>query len=285
MERGSFQGIAAGLERIVEANRFDLREVMDQFRELCLIITLERDVPWETITNIRQTYKKIQDKLTKISAAKQLLEGKYRQYYHQDSQREREIMEFSFLAKSLYSKFEYTLQEAEAKRNLRDKEEQLGPYRQRIPFQWFQSKENQIMLLKNLRDLSDLDYKTCSDLEHQQKREVVRNGMRSISLFVLSGEAALINHLASRMRLREYDIKERSSWDECRGALTHLKEVFPLDVEMVIRRLSGSIGLLKAKCLLLLRVQSQKDLEKEIIGSTKNILRVMEVGEVRTLSI
>ena len=140
------------------------------------------------------------------------------------------------------------------------------------------------MLLKNLRDLFDLDYKTCSDLEHQQKREVVGNGMRSISLFVLSGEGALINHLASRMRLREYDIKERSSWDECRGALTHLKEVSPLDVEMVIRRLSGAIGLLKAKCLVFLRVQSQKDLEKEIIGSTKNILRVMEVGEVRTLS-
>lgn len=285
MEPGSFQGIAAGLERIVEANRFDLREVMDQFQELCLTITSERDVPAEIIINIRQTYKKIQDQLTKISAAKQLLEGKYRQYYHRDSQREREIMEFSFLAKSLYSKFEYTLQEAEAKRKLRDQEEQLGPYRQRIPFRWFQSKENEIKLLKNLRDLSDLDYKTCSDLEHQQEREVVRNGMRSISLFVLSGEGALINHLASRMRLREYDIKERSSWDECRGALVHLKEVSPLDVEMVIRRLSGGIGLLKAKCLVLLRVQSQKDLEKEIIGSTKNILRVMEMGEVRALSI
>ena len=32
-------------------------------------------------------------------------------------------------------------------------------------------------------------------------------------------------------------------------------------------------------------IQFQKDLEKEIIGSTKNILCVMEVGEVRTLSI
>ena len=87
------------------------------------------------------------------------------------------------------------------------------------------------------------------------------------------------------MQLREYDIKERSSWDECRGALTHLKEVFPLDVEMVVRRSSGGCGLLKAKCLLLLRIRSPEDLEKEVIGSTKNILRVMEVGEVKTLSI
>jgi hypothetical protein len=285
MEPGNFQGIAAGLGRVVETTCLDLREALDHFQELCLSITAKRDVPAEIITDIRQTYKKIQDQLTKISAARQLLEGRYRQYYHRDSQREREIMEFSFLAKSLYSKFEFTLQETEAKKKLRDKEEQLGPSRQRVPFQWFQSKENQITLLKNLRDLSELDYKTCSDLEHQQKREVVRNGMRSISLFVFSGEAALMNHLASSMRLREYDIKERSSWDECRGALTHLKEVFPLDVEMVIRRLLGAGGLLKAKCLLLLRIQTQKDLEKEIIGSTKNVLRVTKVGEVRTLSI
>jgi hypothetical protein len=192
-------------------------------------------------------------------------------------------MEFAFLAKSLYSKFEYTLQEIEAKRKLRDREEQVEPYRQHIPFQWFQSKRNQIMLLNILRDLSNLEYKIHSDLEHEQKREVVRNGMRSISLFVLSGEAALIDYLASRMRLREYDIKERSAEDECRGALTHLKEVSPLDVEMVMRRFSGSGGFLKVKCLLL-TIQSQKDLEKEIIGSTKNILRMMEVGEVRRLS-
>jgi hypothetical protein len=284
VERGSFQAIAAGLERIVENTRFDLREAMDPFQELCLMITPERNVPIDIITDIRQTYKKIQDQLTKIRGAKQLLEGKYRQYYHRDSQREREIMEFAFLAKSLYSKFEYTLQEIEAKSKLKDRGELFVAYPQRILFPWFQSKRNQIMLLKNLRDLSDLDYKTRSDLEHEQKREVVRNGMRSISLFVLSGELALIDHLQSLMRLREYDIKERSAEDECRGALIHLKEVSPLDVERVIRRFTGGIGFLKVKCLLL-RIQSQKDLEKEIIGSTKNILREMEVGVVRTLSI
>jgi len=283
MERGSLQGYAASLERTMETMHLDLGEAMVELQELCPLITPGKNVSAEIITHIRQTYKRVQEQLMKIRGVKQLLEGKYRQYYRRDSQREREIMEFAFLAKSLYSKFEYTLQEIEAKRKLRDREEQLGPYRQRIPFQWFQSKGNQIMLLKNLRDLSDLDYKTRSDLEHEQKREVVRNGMRSISLFVLSGEAALIDHLASRMRLREYDIKERSAEDECRGALTHLKEVYPLDVERVIRRLSGGSGFLKVKSLLL-RIQSQKDLEKEIIGSTENILRVMEVGEVRTLS-
>jgi hypothetical protein len=284
VERGSFQAIVAGLERIVENTRFDLREAMDPFQELCLMITPERNVPIDIVTDIRQTYKKIQDQLTKISGAKQLLEGKYRQYYHRDSQREREIMEFAFLAKSLYSKFEYTLKEIEAKSKLKDRGELFVAYPQRILFPWFQSKRNQIMLLKNLRDLSDLDYKTRSELEHEQKREVVRNGMRSISLFVLSGEVALIDHLQSLMRLREYDIKERSAEGECRGALTHLKEVSPLDLERVIRRFTGGIGFLKVKSLLL-RIQSQKDLEKEIIGSTKNILREMEVGGIRTLSI
>lgn len=83
----------------------------------------EKNVPIDIVTDIRQTYKKIQDQLAKISIARQLLEGKYRQYYHRDSQREREIMEISFLAKTLYSKFEYTMQEIEAKKKLKDRGE------------------------------------------------------------------------------------------------------------------------------------------------------------------
>jgi hypothetical protein len=43
-------------------------------------------------------------------------------------------------------------------------------------------------------------------------------------------------------------------------------------------------GVLKMKCLLL-RVQSHRDLEKEIIASTENVLRVMRIGEVKTFSI
>ena len=90
----------------MENTRFDLRETMDQFQGLCLMITAERNVPIDIITDIRQTYKKIQDQLTKISGARQLVEGKYRQYYNRDSHREREIAEIAFLAKSLYLKFE-----------------------------------------------------------------------------------------------------------------------------------------------------------------------------------
>lgn len=284
MERGSCPGYVASLEQIMQNTHFDLREAMDQFQELCLVITPERDVPMGVITDIRQTYKQIQDQLTKVMGVKQLLESKYRQYYHRDSQREREIMEFAFLAKSLHSKFESTLQEIETKRKLKDRGEHFEGYCQRLLFPWFQSKGNQITLLRNLRSLCELDYKARSDLESEQRREVIRDGMRSVSLFVLSGEIALIDNLQSRMRLREYDITERCKEDEFRGALTHLREISLSEVERVVRRFMDSGEFLKMKCLLLM-IQSQKDLKKEIVGSTENILHVMGAGEVKTLSI
>jgi hypothetical protein len=108
--------------------------------------------------------------------------------------------------------------------------------------------------------------------------------MRSISLFALSGEVTLIDDLQSRMRLREYDIVERYREEEFHGALTHLRQISPLEVQKVIRRFADSSEFLKMKCLLL-PIQSQKDLKKEIVRSTENILNVMGVGEVRVLSI
>jgi hypothetical protein len=86
------------------------------------------------------------------------------------------------------------------------------------------------------------------------------------------------------MRFREYDITERYKEDEFRMALTHLREISPSEVQKVIKRFVDSSEFLKMKCLLL-PIQSQKDLKKEIIHSTENILNVMEVGEVKVLSI
>ena len=280
VERGSFQGIAAGLERIMENTRFDLREAMDQFQELCLMITAERNVPIDIITETRQTYKKIQDQLTKISVARQLLEGKYSQYYRRDYQREKEIMQIAFLAKSLYLTFE----ETEARRKLKGMEEYFEAHGQQIPFPWFQSEENQIILLKNLHNLDELDYKTKFKLGFERRREVIQNAMRSISLFALLGEVTLIDILQSRMRFREYDITERYKEDEFRGALTHLREVSPSQVQKVIGRFAGTSEFLKLKCLLL-RIRSQNDLKKETVRSTEDILQLMGEGEVRVLSI
>jgi hypothetical protein len=284
VERGSFQGIAAGLERIMENTRLDLREAMDQFQGLCLIVTPGRNVPTEIITDIRQTYKHIQAELRKISGARQLLEGKYRQHYHRDSKREREILEIAFLAKSLYQTFEYTLQEMEAKIKLKGREEYFEAYRQQILFPWFQSKGNQIILLRNLENLTQLAYNTKFELGFERRREVTQNGMRSISLFALLGEITLIDTLQSRMRFREHDITERYKEDEFRGALTHLREISPSEVQKVIRRFADTSEFLKLKCLHL-RIQSQRDLKKETVRSIENVLHMMGEGEVRVLSI
>ena len=283
MERGSFQGVAAGLEQIMENTRFDLQEAMNQLQGLCLAVTPGRNIPTEIITDTRQTYKQIQAQLAKISGARQLLEGKYRQHYHRDSKREREISEIAFLAKSLYLTFEYTLQEMEAKDKLK-REEYFEAYRQQIPFPWFQSKENQIILLRNLQSLNELGYRTKFELGFERRREIIQNGMRSISLFVLLGEITLIDTLQSRMRFREYDITERYKEDEVRGVLTHLKEISPSEVQKVMRRFASASEFLKMKCLLL-RIQSQKDLKKETVRSAENVLHTMGEGEVRILSI
>ena len=285
MDRGIFQAYVASLEQTMENIYSDLREAIDQFQECCLMITPERIAPSEIITDIRQTYKHIQDQLAKITGVKQLLEGKYRRYYRRDYRREKELMKFAFLAKSLYFKFAYTLEEMETKRRLKDRGEQfIRVNYQHLPYPWFQSKRNQIILLRNLRTLGELDYKTRFDLGYEQRREVIQTGMRSVSLFALSGEAPLIDNLQSRMRLREYDIKERLAREELRGALTHLREISPPEVEQVIRRFADPAEFSRLRCLLL-TIESQQDLEKEILDSTGYMLHMMEKGEVRTLSI
>jgi hypothetical protein len=278
MESGNFQRIAAGLERVMENTRLDLREAIDQFQELCLMITPERNVPADIITRTRQAYKKIQDQLTTISGARQLLESKYRDYYRRDYQREKEIMQIAFLAKNLYMTFE----ETEAKRKQKAMEGYSDAHGQPMPFPWFQSKQNQILLLKNLHNLGELDYKTRFQLGFERRQEVIQNAMRSIFLFVLSGDPKLIDILQSRMRFREYDITERYKEDEFRGALTHLREVSPSQVQKVIKRIVGTDEFMKLKCLLL-RIQSQNDLNKETVRSAENILQQMGQGEVKVL--
>jgi hypothetical protein len=272
VEKPRLEAYVASLGQIVRSTHFDLREAMDQFKDMCSRVTSERIVPAGMITDIRQTYKEIQDQLTKIRGIHQLLESKYRGYYRRDSDREREITEFAFLAKSLYSKFEYTLQEIEVKKKLGDGGEHIVAYRQRLPFPWFHSEENQIILLRNLRDLREMDYKAWSDSESAQRRRIIWDGPRSVSLFALSGEEILIDALQSRMRLREYDIKERLTKEELRGALTHLREISCSEVEAVLRRFADPDEFSKLRCLLF-TIQSQQDLGKEISGSAGNRLR------------
>lgn len=284
MENERCQGYVASLEQMVRNTHVSLREGMEQFQELCHRVSPERIVPMAVITDIRETYKEIQSHLKKIRGVLHLLEGKYRHYYRRDAQRDKEVLEFAFLAKTLYSKFEYTLLEIEARRNLREKEKRYEKNPPSAPFAWFHSEKNQIVLLRTLENLNTLDYPTPFDSKVAQKREVNRNGLRSLSLFALSGEEAWIDHMQSRMRLREYDIKERLTKSELRGALTHLRGISPGEAEQVIRRFTQGTELSKLKCLLF-PIQTQKDLGKEILRRTDNILHEMGEGEMRTLSI
>lgn len=284
MESGNFQGYVRSLEQIIKSTHSDLKESMYLFQDLCHRVSPDSVVPIAIITDVRQTYKGIQDQLTKIRGIHQLLKDKYRQHYHRDSRRDKEIFEFGFLVKTLYSKFEYTLQEIDAKKNLRGKEKRFEAVRPPNPFSWFHSKNNQTVLLRNLESLYMLDYKTQFDLECVQRREVNKNGLRSVSLFLLSGEVTSVDNLQSRMHLREHDIEERFAKDQLRGALTHLRDISPSEVGRVIRRFTAGSEFSKLKCLSF-SIQSQKDLQKEILSSAENILQEMVEGEVRILSI
>ena len=278
------QGYAAGLEQILKSSQLALRDAVAHFQEMCHMVTPDRNLPHEAVVEIRKGYKEIQDQLTKIKGIQQLLEGKYRKYYRRNPQRDREIMEFGTLAKSSYLKFEYTLKEAEAKRKLREQAKRLPEYPQMGFTPWFRSEENQGTLLRNLRSLSDLNYKISDGLSAEERRQVIRNSPRSLSLFVLSGEVEVIDDLEGRIRLRKYDITERYGPDEFRGVLAHLKEISIADVENVMRRLMQSREFSKPKGLLF-PIQSLKDLRKEVLGSTKRLLQGVSAGDVKTLSL
>jgi hypothetical protein len=284
MEMDQGQGYAAGLEQILKSCQLALKDSIAHFQEICQMVTPERNLPHDIIVDIRQTYREIQDQLTKIKGIQQLLEGKYRQYYRRNTQRDREIIEFGFLAKNYYLRFEYTLKEIEAKRKLREQEKRFREYGQMGAIQWFRSEENQGILLRNLRSLNDLDYKISDGMWPEERRQVIRNCPRSLSLFILSGEVDVMDDLEGRMRLREYDIKERYGPDEFRGALAHLKEISLAGVESIVRRLIQSGKFSKSKGLLF-SIQSSKDLQKEVLGSTKRILRGLAAGDVKTISI
>ena len=91
---------------------------VDEFQEKCQRVTPERKIPPDIINQIRGAYKEIRDRLNEIRAIQQLLQTKYRQFYHRDPTRDKEITECEFLSKNAYSKFEYILKQIEAKKKL-----------------------------------------------------------------------------------------------------------------------------------------------------------------------
>lgn len=280
MPKDPVQRYAESLERTIQQNYHSLKESIENFRELCFLVTPERGVPQDVIIEIRQLYKEIQNRLTEIRAIQQLLQGKYRQYYHRNPLRDREIIEFGFLAKNLYSKVEYTLMQKQAMAKRKEEISKAEP--RAVPFQWFRSRDHQVLFLRNLRLLRELSYEETPEGDAQERREVMEEGSRGLTLFSIQGETNLINEIYLRARLRAHDVIERFSKDELHGLFTHLKEVTSQEVENLLRRFIGEEEFKRLKCLLL-RVQSPKGLKENLMEEVKLTLERMAQGEIKTL--
>lgn len=244
------------------------------------MVTPERNVPAGILIDIREMYKEIRNRLTEIKAIEQLLHGKYRQYYRRNSLRDKEIMEFGFIAKNCYSKFEFTIIQIEAMKRLKEKtpkvEHPSGP----IP--WFRSEENKVSLIKNLRMLKELDYQSIPQEMGEERRDMV--GSRTLTFFLLRGDNLSLDRLQSGVQFREHDLMERYGPEEIRGVLTHLRKVEPSEIEKKFQELMDSLGLAKLRCLLL-PIHSPKDLEGDLFKLINTTLEKMAEGELRTLSI
>lgn len=281
MAKDPMQRYAESLEMTIRHNYDELKEMIEDFKGLCLVVTPEKHTPQDVITDIRKLYKEIRGRLAEIKAIQQTLQGKYRQYYRRDSLRDKSIMEFGFLTKNLYSKFEYILLQKQAISHKREgegvKEEQKG-----FPYQWFRSKNNQVTFIRNLRILSELDYEDPSDQGMEERRKIDHERVRHLTLFCFKGPPTVIDEVLLRVRLREHDLMERYAPDEVHGLFTHLKEVDPLDLEKVFQRLLESETLSKLKCLLI-AVRSSKDLEEDRLRLIKKSLNEMKEGKVKII--
>ncbi len=280
MEKDRVQRYAESLQRTIQNNYRYLKETVDDFQDMCRMVSPERNVPREIIVDIREIYKEIRNRLTEIKAIEQLLQGKYRQFYKRDSMRDKEIMEFGFIAKNCYSKFEYTLMQMEAMKRLKEpphKKDHSGEI-----LQWFRSKENQVTLTKNLRTLMELDYEPTPEKVGEDRRDLT--GSRTFTLFLFYGDRPSLDQLQSQIQLREHDVIERYSQEEVRGVLTHLREVDPIEVEKKFQQFIEAKGLSKLKCLLL-PVLSQKNLEGHLFNLIKTTLQEMNEGELKIVSV
>jgi len=280
MEQDRDQRYVKSLERTIQNSYHYLKESIKDFQELCRVVSPEKHVPAGIAVDIREMYKEIRNRLTEIKAVEQLLQGKYRQHYRRDSVRDKEIMEFGFIAKNCYSKFEYTMVQIEALKRLKEHPAKADHPGEPLP--WFRSKENRVAFIKNLRILTELDYEPTPEKIGEERRDLA--GSRALTLFLIIGDSTSLDLFQSQIQFREHDILERYSPEEVRGVLAHLKKVDPVEMEKKFRQIMESKGLIKLKCLLL-PIHSSKDLEGDLLKLIKAALHEMAEGESRTLSI
>ncbi len=280
-EQDRVQRYVRSLEKTIENNHHYLKESIEDFQEMCRMVSPEKHIPAGIAIDIREMYKEIRNRVTEIKAVEQLLQGKYRQYYRRNALRDKEIAEFGFVVKNCYSKFESTMVQIETIQRL--KEHAPKGDHAAEPLQWFRSKENQVTLIKNLRMLTELDYERTPEGIGEERRELA--GGRTLTLFLIRGDSLSLDHLQSQIPLREHDILERYSQEEVRGVLAHLRKVDPHEVEKKFQEFMESTGLAKLKSLFL-PLRNPKDLEGDLLKKLiSTALQEMTEGELRTLSI
>jgi DNA repair exonuclease SbcCD ATPase subunit len=280
MEQDRVQRYVKTLEKTIQNNHHQLKESIEDFQEMCRMVSPEKHIPAGIAVDIREMYKEIQSRLKEIKAIEQLLQGKYRQYYHRDSLLSKEIMEFGFIAKNCYTKFEYTMVQIESIKRLKEHAPKVDHPAEHL--QWFHSKENQVAFIKNLNPLMELDYDPPPEEIGEERRDTA--GSRTFTLFLFSGDSLSLDQLQSQIQFREHDTIERYSPEEIRGVLAHLKKVDPIEVEKKFQQVMESQGLTELKCLLL-PIHSSKDLKRDLLKLIKTALHEMTQGELRTLSV
>ncbi len=282
MEDNRARSYVRSLERTIENDHHYLKGAVEDLQEMCRMVTPERSVPSGVIVDVRELYKEIQSRLTEIKAIQQLLRGKYRHYARRDPLQDKELLELGFIVKTTYSKFENNLKVIVEKQKGKEREQALRTLQKGKILQWFRSRENQIMLLRNIRVLKELDYTPVPGQDTDERRSL--EGVRGLTLFLIQGDAPSLDSLQSQLRLREHDLLERYHEKELRGVLAHLREIDSSEIESLIHGLLGSRGFANLKSLFL-SVQPHPDLNFERMDLIEKILEEMKEGEVRTLSI
>jgi hypothetical protein len=281
MEENRALGYVKSLERTVEMDCRSVKEALEDLQEMCRIVSPEKNVPTGIIVDIREIYKLIQTRFTEIKAIQQLLKGKYHQYSRRDPLRDKEILEMGFIAKTTFTRFEENVKLIIEKEKAKEREKAARASQRDKILLWFNSREKQILFLRKIRTLKELDYKPMPGKPVDDRRGMA--GVRSLTLFLIEGEAPLIDSFQSQIRLREHDQIERYHERELRGVLAHLREVDPSEIERLFQLFFEKTKILNLKCVLI-PIHPHKDINPEKIDSVAEILKEMNGGEVRTVS-
>ncbi len=282
MEEGRILNYIKSLERKIHDDHLYLKEAVDELREMCRVISPGKNIPQGIIVDIRELHKEIQGRFKEIRGIQQLMQGKYRQFCRRDPLRDKNLLELGFVTKTTFARFEENLKLFVDKQKAKEREKTATASQRERLLQWFNSREKQIMLLRKMRTLKELDYTPLPGEVVDERRGL--EGVRSLTLFLIQGEALALDSLQDQMRLREHDLIERHRGEELRGTLAHLKEVDPSEIERVFRLFFENKGFLSLKCLLI-PVHPKKEIDPEGMDLFDKILKEMKVGEVRTCTI